>query len=100
MDATLEEVETVSSQLSGDSRSRHATLQTLFPNSLIQTWDYKPLVGVTAHTDINGSTLTYEYDGLGRLKAEKRFENGAENPETIKEYEYNYKNEPIWIREN
>lgn len=92
-DVTLDEVEAVSSRLTGDSRSRHATLQKAFPDSLIQTWDYKPLVGVTAHTDINGSTLTYEYDGLGRLKAEKRFVNGKTNPELIREYEYNYLNQ-------
>ena len=37
-------------------------------------------------------------DGLGRLKAEKRIVNGMANPEIIKEYNYNYINDPIWIR--
>ena len=96
--STLEDVASVSSQLTGDSRSRHAILQGLLPNSQIETWDYKPLVGVLSHTDTSGKTLLYEYDGLGRLKAEKRIVNGMANPEIIKEYKYNYINDPIWIR--
>lgn len=68
------------------------------PNSQIETWDYKPLVGVTSYTDASGKTILYEYDGLGRLKTEKRFINGVANPEIIKEYEYNFKNEPTWVR--
>ena len=96
--STLDDVASVSSQLTGDSRSRHAILQGLLPNSQIETWDYKPLVGVLSHTDTSGKTLLYEYDGLGRLKAEKRIVNGMANPEIIKEYKYNYINDPIWIR--
>ena len=96
--STLDDVASVSSQLTGDSRSRHAILQGLLPNCQIETWDYKPLVGVLSHTDTSGRTLLYEYDGLGRLKAEKRIVNGISDPEIIKEYEYNYINDPIWIR--
>lgn len=97
-DATLLEVEPHLSQLAGDSRSRYVALHTLLPNSQIETWDYKPFAGISSHTDTSGKTTLYEYDGLGRLKSEKRVVNGGTNPETIKEYEYNFINEPTWIR--
>jgi hypothetical protein len=50
------------------------------------------LVGVSSHTDVNGQTILYEYDGLGRLKKEKRMVNGASEPEILREYEYNFMN--------
>lgn len=96
--ATCDELESVSSQVIGDSRSRQATLQHLLPDSQIETWDYIPLVGVSSYTDASGKTCLYEYDGLGRLKSEKRLVNGVANPEIIKEYEYNFKNGPTWVR--
>ena len=93
-DATWSQVQNNVAQLStGTSVTRYATLKTLLPNAQIQTWDYKPLIGVSSHTDINGKTIVYEYDGLGRLKAEKRLVNGAAEPETLHEYEYNYMNQ-------
>lgn len=89
----LSQVQSATSQLStGTSQSRFNTLKSLLPNAQIQTWAYKPLIGVTSHTDINSQTLLYEYDGLGRLKAVKRVVNGSTAPEIINEYEYNYKN--------
>ncbi len=91
--AKLSQVQNATSQLStGTSQSRFNTLKSLLPNAQIQTWAYKPLIGVTSHTDINGQTLLYEYDGLGRLKTVKRVVNGSTAPEIINEYEYNYKN--------
>ena len=92
--ATLQQVQAVCSQpLTGDSRTRHAILRSLLPDSQVQTWDYKPLTGVTSHTDFSGKTILYEYDGLGRLKAEKRIVNGAPQPETLVKYEYDYMNQ-------
>lgn len=91
--AELSQVQGVTSQLSsGTSQSRYNALKSLLPNAQIQTWAYKPLIGVSSHTDINGQTLLYEYDGLGRLKTVKRVVNGCTTPEIINEYEYNYKN--------
>lgn len=80
--------------VSGNSLSRYKSLKTMLPNSQIETWDYKPLIGVSAHTDVSGQTFVYEYDGLGRLKSEKRMVviNNKTTYETIHEYEYNYKN--------
>ena len=36
--------------------------------------------------------MIYEYDGLGRLKTEKRVVNGNADPEILREYEYDYLN--------
>ena len=82
----------VSQLMTGTSQSRYSTLKTLLPDTQIQTWDYIPLVGVSSHTDVNGQTFLYEYDGLGRLKREKRVVNGTTNTETLHEYEYNFMN--------
>lgn len=93
-DATLSQTQGTSSQIStGDSHSRHTALQALFPNAQIQTWDYIPLIGVSSYTNIDGKTVLYEYDGLGRLKSEKRLVNGISKPEIIHEYEYIFSNE-------
>lgn len=87
--ATLSQI---SGGTTGTSQTRYATLKTLLPNAQIQTWDYLPLIGVSSHTDVNGQTILYEYDGLGRMKSEKRIVNGMSQPETLHEYEYNYLN--------
>lgn len=92
-DATWTQIQGIASQLtSGTSQSRYATLKNLLPNAQVQTWDHKPLVGVSSHTDVNGRTILYEYDGLGRLKSEKRIVNGTTSTETLREYEYNFMN--------
>ena len=89
--AKYDEVKSIT--LTGDSQSRYTKLKDKLPKAQIQTWDYKPLIGVSSHTDDAGRTTLYEYDGLGRLIAEKRVVNGKTTPEIIHEYEYNYKNQ-------
>ena len=91
-DATLSQIQNITQLRAASSQTRHSMLQTTFPNALVQTWDYKPLVGVSSHTDVNGQTFLYEYDGLGRLKTEKRVVNGVQSPEILHQYEYNYLN--------
>ena len=91
-DADLSQIENIPLLLAASSQARHAMLQERFPKSQVQTWDYKPLVGVSTFTDINGQTILYEYDGLGRLKSENRIVNGKTTSDTIHKYEYNYKN--------
>ena len=90
--ATLAQIGNLAPLQAATSQSRHSMLQTLLPNAQVQTWDYMPLVGVSSHTDVDGQTILYEYDGLGRLKSEKRVVNGTADPETLHEYEYNYLN--------
>lgn len=90
--AELSQVEKIPLLLAASSWARHAMLQENFPNAQIQTWDYKPLIGVSSYTNVNGQTILYEYDGLGRLKSEKRMVKGETQSDTIHQYEYNYKN--------
>lgn len=89
---TLSQIGNTIDFLSANSQSRHSMLQSKFPQAQIQTWDYKPLIGVSSFTDINGVTILYEYDGLGRLISEKKVVNGIAEPEVLHKYEYNYKN--------
>lgn len=93
-DATWAQIQGVATQLStGTSQSRYAAIKSLLPNAQVQTWNYIPLIGVSSHTDVNGQTMLYEYDGLGRLKREKRVVNGVSTPEILREYEYNFLNQ-------
>nr|WP_260392659.1 RHS repeat domain-containing protein [Empedobacter brevis] len=57
-----------------------------FPNSMITTYLYQPLVGVTSITAPNGQTEYYKYDEFGRL-----VEIRNDKKEVIKTFEYKYK---------
>ncbi|MDR2292456.1 MAG: RHS repeat protein [Prevotellaceae bacterium] len=41
---------------------------TVFPNTEITTYTYKPLIGIETVTDPSGNEITYEYDAFGRLE--------------------------------
>ena len=51
---------------------------------------YKPLIGLSAMYLPNGTTMLYDYDGLGRLKSESITADGK--TELLKSYNYNYEN--------
>lgn len=53
--------------------------------SLITSYTYKPLVGMTSETDPSGRTIFYEYDDFGRLK---RIKDGQDK--ILREYDYHY----------
>lgn len=60
-------------------------------NSMVTTWTYKPLVGVTSQTEPSGMTTYYDYDGLGRLKEVYRYENNVvstSNKRVLNKYKY------------
>ncbi|WP_298537614.1 RHS repeat domain-containing protein [uncultured Algibacter sp.] len=52
----------------GNLREALRTLRAALPDSMITTYTYDPLVGVTSITDPKGYTMYYEYDELNRLK--------------------------------
>ena len=67
-----------------DLRTHLNALRSL-PNTLVNTYTYKPLVGMTSETDPNGKTTFYEYDNFGRLKLVRDHNNNI-----LKKICYNY----------
>ncbi len=57
-----------------------------FPNSMITTYLYQPLVGVTSITAPNGQSEYYKYDASNRLEEIRN-----DKKEVIKTFKYNYK---------
>ncbi|MEG0915640.1 MAG: RHS repeat domain-containing protein [Myroides sp.] len=63
------------------------SLRTAFPNAMVTTYTYKPMIGVSSITDENGKTTTYEYDTFNRLTTIKDYLGNILN-----EYQYNFTN--------
>jgi len=61
-------------------------LNTTNPNSLVTTYTYKPLVGLTSKCDSKENCQFYEYDSLNRIQFIK-----DNNENILKEYNYNIK---------
>jgi len=55
-------------------------------DTMIYTYTYDPLIGITSMTDPRGYTIYYEYDEFNRLKTVK-----DDNGFLLEDYEYNYK---------
>ncbi|MFL9485570.1 hypothetical protein ACI6Q2_22505 [Chitinophagaceae bacterium LWZ2-11] len=66
-------------------RDHLGSLRAYLPSTIISTYTYAPLVGVTSETDPTGKTTYYEYDGLNRLKLVR-----DRNQNIVKRYCYNY----------
>ena len=64
-------------------------IRNAFPDALVTTMTYDPLIGVTSMTDPKGYTVYYEYDGFNRLKAVRDQDNNL-----ISDYDYHYKSQP------
>jgi len=63
-----------------------SNLRTVLPNSMVTTYTFMPLVGVTSVTDPKGLTTRYNYDSSGRLN-EVRDHDGN----LLSENQYNYR---------
>lgn len=62
-------------------------LRTTYPNAMITTYTYNPLVGVTSVTDAKGDIVSYFYDTNNRLMIVK-----DKNGNVLSQYQYQYKN--------
>lgn len=70
-------------------------IRNFFYDAQVQTYTYAPGIGMTSATDPKGYTITYEYDGFGRLSYIRDHAN-----KLLKKYTYNYSKqssvEPNW----
>ncbi len=57
----------------------------LLSDSMVTTYTYDPLIGVTSMTDPKGYTIHYSYDGFNRLKEVRDQDN-----KLINDYKYHY----------
>ena len=67
--------------------AQETALRTGLTSSMITTYTYKPLIGITSITDPKGDMTTYTYDALNRLKWVK-----DKNGNILSENQYHYKN--------
>lgn len=68
-----------------DMRRELNKIRTNFPSTLVTTYTYKPLVGISSQTDVNNRTEYYEYDSFGRLNLIR-----DQDSNIIKKYDYGY----------
>lgn len=71
--------------------------QSSLSGAQLNTYAYTPMVGMTGETDVNGKSITYEYDKLQRLLLARDFNNNI-----VKQYDYKYQvlppsGSPQWI---
>jgi hypothetical protein len=66
-------------------RTELNNIRSSFPSAQVITYTYRPHVGITSQTDINGRTSFYFYDAFGRLAFIK-----DKDGNVIKNYCYNY----------
>jgi|GEM_PF-3819790 len=62
--------------------------------SMITSYTYKPLVGITSKTDARGEIETYQYDGMQRLQ---HIIDRSSN--IVKSFSYNYRGEIIYTND-
>lgn len=62
-------------------------LRNQFPANTVQlnTYVYTPMKGMVSETDVNGKSISYEYDALQRLLLARDFNNNI-----VKQYDYKY----------
>lgn len=72
-----------------DMRVELNKIRIAFPNALVTTYTYKPLIGITSECDINNKNTYYEYDNFGRLKLVRDHDQNI-----LKKICYNYAGQP------
>ena len=70
----------------GALRTALNALRASYPEAMVSTYTYDPLIGVTSMTDAKGYTMYYEYDEFNRLKHVK-----DKDGNILSENQYNYK---------
>lgn len=72
---------------SSEIESINSQLRNELPSAEIETFIYKPLMGLTKSYDARGEINIFEYDVYNRLDITRDLDNNI-----LKEYEYNFKN--------
>ncbi len=78
--------------LSESDRISLNALRNALPDAMVDTYTYKPLVGVTSHTDASGLEIQYEYDSSERLSGVWKVDRTTGNRVRLERYEYNLNN--------
>ena len=68
-------------------RTQYQILRQAHPQSMVTSYTYRPMIGMSSLTDTNGRTEYYEYDKFNRLSVVKDHDGNR-----LKAYEYHYKN--------
>lgn len=68
----------------GQLRQNLDALRNAFPNAMVSTYTYDPLIGITSSTDSRGYKTYYDYDNHNRLKSVRN-----ENGDLVQDVEYN-----------
>ncbi|WP_276504888.1 DUF5977 domain-containing protein [Terrimonas pollutisoli] len=63
-------------------------IRTNFPSAQVTTYTYRPLVGMTSQTDVNGRTTYFVYDAFNRLAFIK-----DKDGNVVKKFCYNYQDQ-------
>lgn len=71
-------------------RDELQNLRNNLPDAQVTSFTYKPLIGLSSHTDMLGNTTYYEYDGYGRVVLIR-----DKDQNIVKRYCYNFSDNPV-----
>ena len=73
-------------------RGKLQELREAYPNNMVTTYTYNPVIGMTSMTDPTGQTLFYEYDIFGRPTFTKKLDLQTGTQSIVSEKNYNTRN--------
>ncbi len=87
-------LDSAASYTEAEIRAELNKLRTNLPQALVQTYTYRPLIGVSSETDATGRITYYEYDTYGRLKVIRGNDNNI-----LRQFDYQYQTtiEPLYV---